>query len=153
MARYVRSQPAHDPLFDDIVGNASGLQVKCSLSSGVKAVSYDKIGTIQRRLAWPLRKDDTQRITFLSTSSDSLVVMTSALHAEGREFNPRSEQLFAPFVKMLPEAGFEPAAFSLGGRRAIHCATRTLTQTLRKNYKLRGSNPCLFRDWRLKPAP
>ena len=28
--------------------------------SGVKAVSYDKIGTIQRRLAWPLRKDDTQ---------------------------------------------------------------------------------------------
>ena len=27
-------------------------------------------------------------------SSDSLVVMTSALHAEGREFNPRSEQFF-----------------------------------------------------------
>ena len=30
-------------------------------SSGVKAVSYDKIGTIQRRLAWPLRKDDTHK--------------------------------------------------------------------------------------------
>ena len=29
--------------------------------SGVKAVSYDKIGTIQRRLAWPLRKDDTHK--------------------------------------------------------------------------------------------
>ena len=28
------------------------------------------------------------------SSSDSLVVMTSALHAEGREFNPRSEQFF-----------------------------------------------------------
>ena len=26
--------------------------------------------------------------------SDSLVVMTSALHAEGREFNPRSEYFF-----------------------------------------------------------
>ena len=99
-------------------------------SSGVTAVSYDKIGTIQRRLAWPLRKDDTHKsrtyhfskeknITITSggtwtrnpqirslmlyplshrgflticQSSDSLVVMTSALHAEGREFNPRSEQ-------------------------------------------------------------
>ena len=30
-----------------------------------------------------------------------------------------------PLHKNLPEAGFEPAAFSLGGRRAIHCATRT----------------------------
>jgi hypothetical protein len=30
-------------------------------SSSVKAVSYDKIGTIQRRLAWPLRKDDTHK--------------------------------------------------------------------------------------------
>ena len=29
--------------------------------SGVKAVSYDKIGTIQRRLAWPLRKDDRHK--------------------------------------------------------------------------------------------
>ena len=31
------------------------------ISSGVKTVSYDKIGTIQRRLAWPLRKDDTHK--------------------------------------------------------------------------------------------
>jgi hypothetical protein len=30
-------------------------------SSGVTPVSYDKIGTIQRRLAWPLRKDDTHK--------------------------------------------------------------------------------------------
>ena len=30
-------------------------------SSGLKPVSYDKIGTIQRRLAWPLRKDDTHK--------------------------------------------------------------------------------------------
>jgi hypothetical protein len=29
--------------------------------SGLKPVSYDKIGTIQRRLAWPLRKDDTHK--------------------------------------------------------------------------------------------
>ena len=29
--------------------------------SDVKAVSYDKIGTTQRRLAWPLRKDDTHK--------------------------------------------------------------------------------------------
>ena len=29
--------------------------------SGRKTVSYDKIGTIQRRLAWPLRKDDTHK--------------------------------------------------------------------------------------------
>ena len=34
--------------------------------SGVKAVSYDKIGTIQRRLAWPLRKDDTTQIENVS---------------------------------------------------------------------------------------
>ena len=26
----------------------------------VTSVTYTKIGTIQRRLAWPLRKDDTQ---------------------------------------------------------------------------------------------
>ena len=31
------------------------------LPSGVTPVSYDKIGTIQRRLAWPLRKDDTHK--------------------------------------------------------------------------------------------
>ena len=31
---------------------------------------------------------------YIPTSSDSLVVMTSALHAEGREFNPRSEYCF-----------------------------------------------------------
>mgnify|MGYP000128859663 CR=1 FL=1 len=30
------------------------------LPSGVTPVSSVKIGTIQRRLAWPLRKDDTQ---------------------------------------------------------------------------------------------
>ena len=36
---------------------------------------------------------DCKFLHFL-TSSDSLVVMTSALHAEGREFNPRSEQFF-----------------------------------------------------------
>ena len=30
-------------------------------STGVKTVSHDKIGTIQRRLAWPLRKDDTHK--------------------------------------------------------------------------------------------
>ena len=38
----------------------SSLQNCCGMS-GVKAVSYDKIGTIQRRLAWPLRKDDTHK--------------------------------------------------------------------------------------------
>ena len=32
--------------------------------------------------------------------SDSLVVMTSALHAEGREFNPRSEQLFFLYSRL-----------------------------------------------------
>jgi hypothetical protein len=32
-----------------------------SLPSRVTPVSYDKIGTIQRRLAWPLRKDDTHK--------------------------------------------------------------------------------------------
>jgi hypothetical protein len=39
----------------------SWLQVINFPLSGVKAVSYDKIGTIQRRLAWPLRKDDTHK--------------------------------------------------------------------------------------------
>ena len=38
-----------------------GLIFICLNPSGVKAVSYDKIGTIQRRLAWPLRKDDTHK--------------------------------------------------------------------------------------------
>ncbi len=37
------------------------LLVKRLCPSSVKAVSYDKIGTIQRRLAWPLRKDDTHK--------------------------------------------------------------------------------------------
>ena len=36
-------------------------KVQTKWLSGVKAVSYDKIGTIQRRLAWPLRKDDTHK--------------------------------------------------------------------------------------------
>jgi hypothetical protein len=39
----------------------SRLEVIFFSLSGVKAVSYDKIGTIQRRLAWPLRKDDTHK--------------------------------------------------------------------------------------------
>ena len=39
----------------------SRLEVVFLALSGVKAVSYDKIGTIQRRLAWPLRKDDTHK--------------------------------------------------------------------------------------------
>jgi hypothetical protein len=40
---------------------SSRLEVIFLSPSGVKAVSYDKIGTIQRRLAWPLRKDDTHK--------------------------------------------------------------------------------------------
>ena len=32
------------------------LKTKCTRFGG----TYTKIGTIQRRLAWPLRKDDTQ---------------------------------------------------------------------------------------------
>jgi hypothetical protein len=40
------------------------------------------------------REFKSRRCRFLD-SSDSLVVMTSALHAEGREFNPRSEHSFA----------------------------------------------------------
>ena len=39
----------------------SGALLGHASMSGVKAVSYDKIGTIQRRLAWPLRKDDTHK--------------------------------------------------------------------------------------------
>jgi hypothetical protein len=39
----------------------SRFEVNLLFLSGVKAVSYDKIGTIQRRLAWPLRKDDTHK--------------------------------------------------------------------------------------------
>lgn len=38
----------------------SELQDNFSLP-GVKPAAYDKIGTIQRRLAWPLRKDDTHK--------------------------------------------------------------------------------------------
>ena len=34
-------------------------QLRHSLSSPSGALTYTKIGTIQRRLAWPLRKDDT----------------------------------------------------------------------------------------------
>ena len=36
-------------------------RVYFQIPSGVTPVSYDKIGTIQRRLAWPLRKDDTHK--------------------------------------------------------------------------------------------
>ena len=38
-----------------------GKKFDYSIPSGVTPVSYDKIGTIQRRLAWPLRKDDTHK--------------------------------------------------------------------------------------------
>ena len=48
-------------------------------------------------------------------SSDSLVVMTSALHAEGREFNPRSEHvlskskfLFLKAIKKWAQWGLNP---------------------------------------------
>nr|PNR28162.1 hypothetical protein PHYPA_028754 [Physcomitrium patens] len=33
----------------------------CNLSNVVSSETSDKIGTIQRRLAWPLRKDDTHK--------------------------------------------------------------------------------------------
>ena len=67
----------------------------------------DKIGTMQRRLAWPLRKDDTHKswsvpsfCTLLSCDfhehflcershgTHGLVAMTPAQHAGGRQFNP-----------------------------------------------------------------
>ena len=35
-------------------------QVKQGCFCGSYGSAYTKIGTIQRRLAWPLRKDDTQ---------------------------------------------------------------------------------------------
>ncbi len=55
---------------------------------------------------------------FFTLSSDSLVVMTSALHAEGREFNPRSEHniFYWQFVwflcekKKVEEQGIDPCA-------------------------------------------
>ena len=39
----------------------SGTRSGCSQSSWNASASSVKIGTIQRRLAWPLRKDDTQK--------------------------------------------------------------------------------------------
>jgi hypothetical protein len=50
--------PAHDLSHQPTVPKSICIPLR---SSGVKTVSYDKIGTIQRRLAWPLRKDDTHK--------------------------------------------------------------------------------------------
>ena len=35
-------------------------QLECIVGRARFGSTYTKIGTIQRRLAWPLRKDDTQ---------------------------------------------------------------------------------------------
>ena len=56
--------------------------------------------------------------------------MDKALPSGGRDcgFESRLGLVLLRQPKKVPEAGFEPAAFSLGGRRAIHCATRTDTK-------------------------
>ena len=43
--------------FDEEIKNFKDLKKKAGACFGS---TYTKIGTIQRRLAWPLRKDDTQ---------------------------------------------------------------------------------------------
>jgi hypothetical protein len=109
--------------------------------SSVKAVSYDKIGTIQRRLAWPLRKDDTHK-------SRTYHFFCCAVHVETA-------------VSMIPGIGATttkrwrsrvsipvPPACEAG---ALPCELHPHRQ--KRTYKLWGSNPRLLRDWRLKPAP
>ena len=46
-------------------------------------------------------------------------------------------------VKRTPEAGFEPATFSLGGRRAIHCATQAHHSEKREGHA--GVEPATYR--------
>ena len=58
------------------------------ISSGVTAVSYDKIGTIQRRLAWPLRKDDTHKSR---TYHFFFFLGTKKLHPVRFELTPSNE--------------------------------------------------------------
>ena len=44
-----------------LLGSSSNIKItETSLQTCYFGSTYTKIGTIQRRLAWPLRKDDTQ---------------------------------------------------------------------------------------------
>jgi hypothetical protein len=42
-------------------------------------------------------------IKFILNSFDGVVVITSALHAEGREFDPRSKYFFLAFIKIFKQ--------------------------------------------------
>ena len=57
-------------------GREQGKHLFCSLPSGFPSGSSDKIGTIQRRLAWPLRKDDTLK----SRSVTSFLLMRDCIY-------------------------------------------------------------------------
>ena len=67
---------------------------------------------------------------FLLSEGSPCGLMDKALPSGGRDcgFESRLGLVLLRHRKKVPEAGFEPAAFSLGGRRAIHCATRTDTK-------------------------
>jgi hypothetical protein len=83
-------------------------------------------------------------------------------------FFPKTRRRWIRTTGTLIPHGFEIQALNLqsSSTQNAGCEDRThdlwimrptlyqLSQpSFSKNYKLRGSNPCLFRDWRLKPAP
>ena len=53
----------NEPLWVWFLGHEEkwGINSKLGAPSSLTCSTYTKIGTIQRRLAWPLRKDDTRR--------------------------------------------------------------------------------------------
>jgi hypothetical protein len=62
-------------------------------------VTYDKIGTIQRRLAWPLHKDDTL-VQSGSATADNIF-------CDSFDVNPIKDAVFSVFSRLLesPEYG------------------------------------------------
>ncbi len=65
---------------------------------------------------------DTKIVAFGSSVSQKRGVVTHTRIFASRVL--RSGHTTREAEKTVPEAGFEPATFSLGGRRAIHCATQ-----------------------------
>ena len=79
-----------------------------------------KIGTIQRRLAWPLRKDDTHKSRSVNNFLRYLILGWVSVATTVVLRTRRGQTFHHRLVQSILEAGLEPAISPLGGRRLIH---------------------------------